>query len=226
MVLCLPLPCLSQAFQNLFHIHFPIHWTLYSVLKNSLFLPSKTPSDPFPLQHPHEIPLKPHSTCMFYDHACWWQGSLLILPLCEPTLWTCTLLDFIYSYSCVLDWKPLDIKRISCGVNPWDVVSFCLGFHLFSQCHPCTNQIYLVKMSKNQAKLTGPYWIPWRGDLKLVTAFVSKKLEACKHSSVILPINAPLYLQIQKSHTININEAHSLRTTRQRNPTGHTSPTV
>lgn len=48
MILCLSLPCFSQAFQNLFHIRFHIHWTLFSVpLKNSLFLPSKTLTDLF-----------------------------------------------------------------------------------------------------------------------------------------------------------------------------------
>lgn len=147
MILCLSLPCFSQAFQNLFHIHFHIHWTLFSVpLKNSLFLPSKTLTDLFLfatctwnafiiLQHMHVS-----WPCMLVT-----RGSLLVLPLCVPTLWTCTMLDFIYLYSCVVDWKPLDRKCIICGVNHWNVVSLYLGFHLFSQCHPCTNQIYLVK---------------------------------------------------------------------------------
>lgn len=38
-------------------------------------------------------------------------------------------------------------------------------------------------------------------------------------------MNAPLYLKLQNSHTINITKAYSPKTMRQRNPAGHILPT-
>lgn len=106
------------------------------------------------------------------------------------------------------------------------LVSFCLGFHLFSSTILCANQIYPARRSNNQPQLTGLYEVSYKGDSKPVTLFVRKKLWACKHSSLIFPVNAPLYLKLQNSHTINVTKAHSQKTMRQRNSAQHILPTV
>lgn len=69
---------------------------------------------------------------------------------------------------------------------------------LFSPTILHANQDYPVRTSNNQAQLTGPYEVPCKGDFKLVTFLVSKKLWACKHSGIILPTNGSTLLQTTK----------------------------